>query len=260
LRPGRAILGIDAEQPMTKLVDNAEVERFGALAREWWDPRGKFRPLHQINPVRLGFLRGELLAHTARDGRAMRPFAGLSLLDIGCGGGLIAEPLARLGASVTGIDPSAENIETARRHAHGQALDIDYLTGTSGELATEGRRFDCVIALEVIEHVPDVRAFLQSCSDVTEPGGLIVLSTLNRTLKSFALGIVGAEYVLGWLPRGTHQWRRFVAPDELRQSLMEGGLTPVAQRGMSYDPIRGTWRLSADCSVNYLMAATKPKV
>jgi 2-polyprenyl-6-hydroxyphenyl methylase / 3-demethylubiquinone-9 3-methyltransferase len=245
---------------MTKLVDNAEVERFGALANEWWDPRGKFRPLHQINPVRLGFLRAELLAHTGRDTRAVKPFAGLRLLDIGCGGGLIAEPLARLGASVTGLDPSPENIETARRHAKGQALAIDYLTGTSGELATQGRRFDCVIALEVIEHVPDVPAFLRTCADVTEPGGLIVLSTLNRTAKSFALGIVAAEYLLGWLPRGTHQWQRFVAPDELRQSLMSARLTPLAERGMSYDPIAGTWRLGPDCSVNYLMTATKPNV
>ena len=245
---------------MTKLVDNAEVERFGALAEEWWDPRGKFRPLHQINPVRLGFLRGELLAHTGRDGRAIRPFAGLRLLDIGCGGGLIAEPLARLGASVTGLDPSPENIETARRHAEAQGLTIDYLTGTSGDLASQGRRFDCVIALEVIEHVPDVPAFLQSCAGVTESGGLVVLSTLNRTAKSFALGIVAAEYLLGWLPRGTHQWQRFVAPDEMRQGLMTAGLTPLAQRGMSYDMIGGNWRLSADCSVNYLMAAAKSKV
>jgi len=243
---------------MTKLVDKAEVERFGALAEEWWDPRGKLRPLHQINPVRIGFLRDELLAHTGRDGRAVRPFAGLRLLDIGCGGGLIAEPLARLGASVTGIDPSPENIETARRHAQGQGLAIDYLVGTSGDLAAEGRRFDCVIALEVIEHVPDVPGFLQSCADVTEAGGLLVLSTLNRTAKSFALGIVAAEYLLGWLPRGTHQWQRFIAPDELRQGLTNSGLTPLRQQGMSYDPIAGTWRLGADCDVNYLMSAIKP--
>ncbi len=244
---------------MTKLVDNAEVERFGAMAEQWWDPRGKFRPLHQINPVRLGFLRSQLLAHTGRDGRAVRPFTGLRLLDIGCGGGLIAEPLARLGASVTGLDPSPENIETARRHAEGQGLVIEYLAGTSGDLAAQGRRFDCVIALEVIEHVPDVPNFLQSCADVTEPGGLVVLSTLNRTARSFALGIVAAEYLLGWLPRGTHQWQRFVAPDELRQSLLSASLTPLAERGMSYDPIKGTWRLSDDCSVNYLMAAVKPE-
>jgi 2-polyprenyl-6-hydroxyphenyl methylase/3-demethylubiquinone-9 3-methyltransferase len=244
---------------MTKLVDNAEVERFGAMAEQWWDPRGKFRPLHQINPVRLGFLRSQLLAHTGRDGRAVRPFTSLRLLDIGCGGGLIAEPLARLGASVTGLDPSPENIETARRHAEGQGLVIEYLAGTSGDLAAQGRLFDCVIALEVIEHVPDVSNFLQSCADVTEPGGLVVLSTLNRTARSFALGIVAAEYLLGWLPRGTHQWQRFVAPDELRQSLLSTSLTPLAERGMSYDPIKGTWRLSDDCSVNYLMAAVKPE-
>jgi 2-polyprenyl-6-hydroxyphenyl methylase/3-demethylubiquinone-9 3-methyltransferase len=245
---------------MTKLVDNAEVERFGALAEEWWDPRGKFRPLHQINPVRLGFLRETLLAHTGRDGLGVRPFAGLSVLDLGCGGGLIAEPLARLGASVTGLDPAPETIETARRHAEQHRLRIDYIAGTSWDLAAQGRRFDCVIALEVIEHVPDVDAFLQSCADLTEPGGLVVLSTLNRTAKSFALGILAAEYLLGWLPRGTHQWARFITPQELRQSLKSAGLAPVADRGMSYDPIAGTWRLGADFDVNYLMAAAKPKL
>ena len=245
---------------MTKLVDNAEVERFGALADEWWDPRGKFRPLHQINPIRLAFLRETLLSHTGRDGSGVRPFAGLTLLDIGCGGGLIAEPLARLGASVTGLDPAPENIDTARRHAEGQRLSINYIVGTSWDVAAQGRRFDCVIALEVIEHVPDVDAFLQSCADVTEASGLVVLSTLNRTPKSFALGIVAAEYLLGWLPRGTHQWTRFITPDELRQSLKSAGLASVAERGMSYDPIAGTWRLSADFSVNYLMAAVKPNV
>ena len=245
---------------MTQLVDKAEVERFGALAQEWWDPRGRLRPLHQINPVRIGFLRDELLAHTARNGRSVRPFAGLRLLDIGCGGGLIAEPLARLCASVTGVDPSPETIGAARRHAEGQGLTIDYVAGTSGDLAAAGRRFDCVIALEVIEHVPDVPAFLKSCADVTEPGGLLVVSTLNRTAKSFALGIVAAEYLLGWLPRGTHQWDRFVAPDELRQGLTDAGFTPMRERGMSYDPVAGTWRLGSDCDVNYLMSAVKPPV
>jgi 2-polyprenyl-6-hydroxyphenyl methylase / 3-demethylubiquinone-9 3-methyltransferase len=242
---------------MTKLVDNAEVERFGALADQWWNPHGKFRPLHQINPVRLRFLRNEILAHNGREGRDIKPFTGLRVLDIGCGGGLIAEPLARLGASVTGLDPSPENIEAARRHAEMQGLAVDYVIGTSEDLAAQSRRFDCVIALEVIEHVPDVTAFLLSCCEVMEPGGLLVVSTLNRTAKSFALGIVAAEYLLGWLPRGTHQWQRFVAPAELRANLMRAGLTPVSEKGMSYDPIAGTWRLSADCDVNYLMSARK---
>lgn len=243
---------------MAKLLDHAEVERFGALAEEWWDPRGKFRPLHQINPVRLSFLRETLLAHSGRHGRTMKPFNGLSVVDIGCGGGLIAEPLARLGAAVTGLDPSPDNIETARRHADAQGLAIDYVIGSSDELAARERRFDCVIALEVVEHVPDVAAFVQSCAELAAPGGLIVLSTLNRTAKSFALGIVAAEYLLGWLPRGTHRWERFVAPDELRRYLTNAGLTPVSERGMSYDLIGGTWRLGEDCEVNYLMAAKKP--
>jgi 2-polyprenyl-6-hydroxyphenyl methylase/3-demethylubiquinone-9 3-methyltransferase len=245
---------------MTKLVDKAEVERFGALAAEWWDPRGKFRPLHQINPARLGFLRETLLSHTGRDGRAVRPLTGLRILDIGCGGGLIAEPLARLGASVTGVDPSSENIETARQHAAAQGLAIDYVAGTSDTLAAGGLRFDCVVALEVIEHVPDVPEFLRSCADLIEPGGLIALSTLNRTAKSFALGIVAAEYVLGWLPRGTHQWQRFVAPAELRRALTSAGLIPHAPRGMSYSPVSGMWGLNDDCEVNYLMAADKPAI
>lgn len=244
---------------MTQLVDKAEVERFGALAAEWWDPRGKFRPLHQINPVRLGFLRETLLSHTGRDGRAVKPFAGLRILDIGCGGGLIAEPLARLGATVTGVDPAPENIETARLHAEAQGLAIEYVAGTSDALAARGLRYDCVVALEVIEHVPDVAEFLRSCADLTEPGGLVALSTLNRTAKSFALGIVAAEYVLGWLPRGTHQWQRFVAPDELRRALTDAGLVPHELRGMSYSPVSGTWRLGVDCAVNYLMAAEKPR-
>ena len=169
------------------------------------------------------FLREVLLAHTGRDGHTVRPFTGVNVLDIGCGGGLIAEPLARLGASVTGLDPSPENIAIARRHADARGLAIDYVAGNSDELAAKGRRFDCVIALEVIEHVPDVAAFLKSCADLVEPGGLVVLSTLNRTAKSFALGIVAAEYLMGWLPRGTHQWQRFVAPEELRRGCKRRG-------------------------------------
>jgi 2-polyprenyl-6-hydroxyphenyl methylase/3-demethylubiquinone-9 3-methyltransferase len=242
---------------MTGSVDNIEVERFGALAGQWWDAKGKFRPLHQINPARLGFLREQILAHTGRDGRSAKPYARLAILDVGCGGGLISEPLARLGALVTGLDPSPETIEAARSHASAQGLVIDYIAGTTDDLVLHGRQFDCVVALEVVEHVPDPKIFLQSCASLTKPGGLLALSTLNRTAKSYALGIVAAEYMLGWLPKGTHQWRRFVTPDELRGMLAEIGLTPKAQSGISYDALRGEWRLGKDCDVNYLISAIK---
>ena len=243
---------------MTKIVDDDEVKRFGALAKEWWDPHGKFRPLHQINPARIFYVKEKILAHTGENPRAAKPLSGLRLLDVGCGGGLTAEPLARLGAAVTGLDPSPETIEAARDHAASQALPIDYIVGTTDALGASGRRFDCVVALEVVEHVPNVTAFLRSCAALIEPGGLLILSTLNRTAKSYALGIVAAEYLLGWLPKGTHQWSRFVTPEELRTALVDAGLDPLDERGLSLDPIQGVWRLNDDLAVNYLASAVKP--
>jgi 2-polyprenyl-6-hydroxyphenyl methylase / 3-demethylubiquinone-9 3-methyltransferase len=239
-------------------VDKTEVERFAAIAAEWWDPHGKFRPLHQLNPVRLAFMREAILAHTGGDARSGKPFAGMTVLDVGCGGGLISEPLARMGGAVTGLDPAEENIAVARAHAEGQGLEIEYIAGTTDDLGQAGRQFDCVTALEVIEHVPDVTAFLASCAALLKPGGLFLTSTINRTTKSYALAIVAAEYIFGWLPRGTHQWNRFVTPSELRDDMRAAGLEPLAERGMAYSALGGAWSLSADLDVNYLASAVKP--
>lgn len=238
-------------------IDDAEVARFRAIAAEWWDERGKFRPLHQIGPVRLQFIRDELLRHFELK-PGLKPLAGLRLLDIGCGGGLISEPLARLGGTVTGIDPGAENVEIARSHAEPQGLAIDYRACTAEDLLAAGELFDAVVCLEVVEHVPDVGAFVRTCASLVKPGGILVMSTINRTLKSYALAIVAAEYVLNWLPRGTHQWERFVTPDELARHMAAAGLAAPVQSGMSYNPMQDAWSLTKDTGVNYLAAAAKP--
>jgi len=239
-------------------LDPAERDRFGRLASEWWDANGKFRTLHQIGPARLTFLRDQLLGHFGGgQGAGLRSLERLSILDVGCGGGLVCEPLARLGAAMTGIDPAAENIEAARRHAAGQDLDIDYRVARIEDLVAEGRSFDAVTCLEVVEHVPDVGAFLKICAALVRPGGLMLLSTINRTTKAYLLAIVGAEYVLRWLPVGTHQWERFVTPDELGRHLQAAGIgTPVLQ-GLIYSPLADIWALSGDTDVNYFAAAAK---
>ena len=239
-------------------LDEAEVARFAALAAEWWNPHGKFRPLHQIGPVRLGFIRDRIIEQFSIERRGLRPLTDLRILDIGCGGGLIAEPLARLGAEVTAVDPADANIMAARAHAEPQGLAIDYRAVRIEDLVAQGAQFDAVVCLEVVEHVPDVAAFLESCAKLVRPGGLLIVSTLNRTLKSFALAIVGAEYVLRWLPVGTHQWHRFVTPDELEQHLKAAGLESGRVEGMVYNPLNDRWTLSQDTDVNYLAAATKP--
>lgn len=238
-------------------IDENEVERFQRLAKAWWDPTGKFRPLHQIGPARLSFIRDTLTHHFARETNGLRPFKGLSVLDVGCGGGLMSEPLARLGAQVTGIDPGEKNIAIARDHAAPQELAIDYRVATVESLVAAGETYDAVVCLEVVEHVPDVGAFVKSCADLVRPGGILVLSTLNRTVKSYALAIVAAEYILGWLPRGTHQWERFVTPDELSQHIAAAGLAPPRFKGFVYNPLRDAWNLSSDTDVNYLAAAAK---
>ena len=236
-------------------VDPAEVARFDALATEWWDAKGKFAPLHRFNPARLTFLKDALLRHFQRDERFAQPFAGLTLLDVGCGGGLVAEPVSRLGATVTGIDAGTATIEAARRHAQSMGLAINYRTATVEELADEERRFDVVLALEVIEHVVAPEAFLKACQRLLKPGGVIAVATLNRTARSFLLAIVGAEYLLRWLPPGTHNWNHFVRPQELDGMLKAAGLSITARTGISYNPLSDRWSLSADTSVNYIVTA-----
>lgn len=239
-------------------LDPAEIERFTRCAAEWWDSNGKFRTLHLIGPARMTFLRDALVQRFGRPHGEMRPLDGLTVLDIGCGGGLVCEPLCRLGARVTGIDPGLDNVEAARRHAAGQGLDIDYRVARVEDLAAEGLAFDAVVCLEVVEHVPNPGAFLKTCASLVRPGGLMLLSTINRTLKAYLLAIVGAEYVLRWLPAGTHQWERFVTPDELARHLDAAGLGPPTFKGLVYRPLDDSWTLSSDTDVNYFAAAGKP--
>lgn len=238
-------------------VDESEIAKFSAMAAEWWDPHGKFRPLHKFNPVRLEFIRDTVCDHFGRDRRSIRPFEGLRLLDIGCGGGLLCEPMCRLGANVTGADASEKNIRTASVHAAEQGLDIDYRAETAEALAAGGETFDIILNMEVVEHVADVPGFIASCGEMVRPGGLMIVATLNRTFKSFALAIVGAEYILRWLPRGTHQWERFVTVEELRNALHEAGLDPGKPTGVVYNPISDAWSLSRDHDVNYMMTGVR---
>jgi 2-polyprenyl-6-hydroxyphenyl methylase / 3-demethylubiquinone-9 3-methyltransferase len=238
-------------------LDRREVDRFRRIADEWWSTTGKFKPLHKIGPARLSFIRQQVVTHFGRDAAARLPLEGLSAVDVGCGGGLISEPLARLGAAVTGIDPGDTNIAVARDHAAGQDLAIDYRVAEVRDLVREGKTFDLVVCLEVVEHVPDVPAFVAECAHLVRPGGLLIISTINRTMKAFALAIVGAEYVLQWLPRGTHQWDRFVTPDELSKHVSACGLSVRDIVGMTFDPFLDRWSLREDTDVNYLLAAAR---
>ena len=238
-------------------VDANEIAKFSAMAAEWWDPAGKFRPLHVFNPVRLDFIRSRAVAHFGCDDGAPRPFEGLRLLDIGCGGGLLSEPMCRLGARVTGADAAERNIKTARVHAAEQGLEIDYRATTAEALAEAGESFDIILNMEVIEHVADPSAFMAACGACLAPGGLMIVATLNRTARAFALAIVGAEYVLGWLPRGTHEWSKFVRPDEMRAMMETAGLTPGELTGVAYNPLTDRWSLSRDSAVNYMMTAAR---
>lgn len=242
-----------------------EIERFAGLANTWWDIDGEFGQLHKLNPVRIAFIRQHVLAHCGRspgssanpDFDANRPFTGLEMVDLGCGGGLLTEPMARLGASVIGLDAEAKAIGVASTHAARQGLDIVYRCALPETLAAEGRTFDVVLAMEIIEHVADIDAFVAACARLMAPNGAMVLSTLNRTLKALALAKIGAEYVLRWVPPGTHDWRKFVRPEELSRALRRHGLRIRACRGMTYSPLGDRWTLSGDLSVNYLAFITR---
>ena len=238
-------------------VDQAEVDRFSRHAADWWNPRGSMAALHKFNPVRVGYIRDRAAARFNRDPKKLDCLKGLRFLDIGCGGGILSEPLARLGGDVIGADPSADNIDAASTHAQAMGLSVDYRATTAEHLAANKERFDVVLAMEVVEHVTDVPAFVKTCAGMVKPGGLLIAGTLNRTIKSFALAIVGAEYVLRWVPRGTHQWDKFVTPEELEAALEQGGLRVIGERGVIYNLLADRWQLSSDMDVNYMIVAER---
>jgi 2-polyprenyl-6-hydroxyphenyl methylase/3-demethylubiquinone-9 3-methyltransferase len=242
----------------TNTVDDAEIAKFEAMAAEWWDPKGKFAPLHMMNPIRLDYITAQIAAEFGRDLRDEKPFHGLRLLDIGCGGGLLSEPMARLGATVVGADAAERNIPVAQVHAEQSGLEIDYRHTTAEALAEAGEQFDVVLNMEVVEHVADPQAYLTACRQLLKPGGLMICSTINRNPKSFALAIVGAEYVMRWLPKGTHEWHKFITPEELFALIETAGLDPVDRKGFVFNPISWRWSISdRDLSVNYVTASVK---
>lgn len=239
-------------------INRAEVEKFGKLAEEWWNPDGKFKPLHKFNPVRLTYIRDQLLRHFGRDAMSRRPLEGLRVLDIGCGGGLLCEPMARLGATVVGADAADRNVAVAKIHAGQSGLDIDYRATTAEALADAGERFDVVLNMEVVEHVDNVPLYMKSCADLVAPGGLLFTATINRTARALALAIFGAEYVLRWLPRGTHSYDKFLTPDEIATLVERNGLRVTGRTGVVYSPFRDEWRQSRDMGVNYMVLAERP--
>ncbi|SEP59729.1 2-polyprenyl-6-hydroxyphenyl methylase / 3-demethylubiquinone-9 3-methyltransferase [Loktanella sp. DSM 29012] len=243
----------------TNTIDDGEIAKFEAMAAEWWDETGKFKPLHMMNPVRLDYITMQVAAHYNRDLSADRPFAGLRILDIGCGGGLLCEPMARLGADIVGVDAAPRNIPVARVHAEQSGLDIDYRVGTAEALAAAGEQFDVVLNMEVVEHVADPQGYLDACHDLLKPGAIHLCSTINRNAKSFAMAIVGAEWVMRWLPKGTHEWSKFITPDELFAMMTKAGMEPVDRTGYVFNPLSFTWSMSPkDLSVNYVTAAVRP--
>ncbi len=248
---------MDRTQKSASTVDAGEVAHFARLAGQWWDPRGPWATLHRFNPVRLGYIRDRAAAHFDRDPARLDSLNGLRILDIGCGGGVLSEPLARLGAVVVGADPVEENIAAAAHHAAQAGLAIDYRSTTAEALAEAGECFDIVLAMEVVEHVADVDLFIQAGADLVKPGGLMFVATLNRTMKSFALAIVGAEYILRWIPRGTHQWDKFITPEELELALEQAGLRVTDEAGVIYNVFADRFQLSTDMDANYMVVAEK---
>lgn len=240
-------------------IDQSEVDRFSAMAAEWWDPTGKFKPLHKFNPVRLAYLRDTISAEFGRDPRAACPLTGLRVLDIGCGGGLLSEPVARMGAEVVGADPSERNIGIASTHARESGVAVDYRAVSAETLAEAGETFDVILNMEVVEHVADVEFFLSTCAKMVRPGGLMFVATINRTMKAMALAIVGAEYVLRWLPKGTHQYDKLVRPEEIEAPLSAAGMQVFTRTGVFFNPLMNQWNLSRDMDVNYMMVARRPK-
>ena len=240
-------------------VDVEEVDRFSRLAADWWNPTGKFAPLHRFNPVRLAFIRDQALVRFGRDPKARRPFEGLRLLDVGCGGGLLSEPMARLGFEVTGIDASERNIGAAKAHAAGAGLQVRYLCSTVETLAEEADQpFDLILNMEVVEHVAEPGQFMRDCCRLVAPGGLMIVATLNRTAKAMALAVIGAEHVLHWLPVGTHDWNKFVRPGEIEAWLRGEGVELAGPFGVGFNPLTGRWSQSADAQVNYMMTVYRP--
>ncbi len=244
---------------MQTTVDAQEIEKFQAMAAEWWDPEGKFKPLHMLNPCRLDYITSQIAAEFDRDLTKAKPFEGLRILDIGCGGGLLSEPMARLGADVVGADAAERNIPVARVHAEQSGLKIDYRHTTAEALAADGEQFDAVLNMEVVEHVADPLAYLTACRLLLRPGGLMVCSTLNRNPKSYVMAIIGAEHVMRWLPKGTHDWSKFITPDELYDLLRRAGLDPVDRKGFKFNPLVWSWSISdSDLSVNYVTTSVRP--
>jgi 2-polyprenyl-6-hydroxyphenyl methylase/3-demethylubiquinone-9 3-methyltransferase len=245
------------EAQRTSTVDPAEVSRFAAMSKEWWAANGKMRPLHALNPVRIAFIKEIACDLFDRSPRKLDCLAGLRILDVGCGGGILSEPLARLGGDVVGVDPAAENVEVAKLHAAQSGLAIDYRATTAEALADAGEKFDIVIASEVVEHVADLALFTKRTSEMVKSGGFMAVTTINRTMKSFALAIVGAEYILRWLPVGTHTWDRFVTPEEMRRQFAANGMSEIDRGGIIFNPLSGEWRRGNDTDVNYMIAARK---
>lgn len=247
----------------SKSVDPKEIANFAAMADEWWDETGKFKPLHKFNPIRIGYIRDQVIENfkiNLEDGPSqLKPFKGLRFLDIGCGGGLLTEPMARLGAEIVAADASETNINVASLHSKNMGLEVDYRHTTAEDLAASDEKFDVILNMEVIEHVADLEGFAKACCQMLKPGGIMFIATLNRTFKSYTFAIIGAEYVLRWLPRGTHNWKKFLRPSEVVKLIRANGLSVQDMAGASYNPVQDSWRLSKDMSINYMLTTQRPQ-